>query len=889
MTQIYSSVFGEVLRQYRQASGLTQEELAERAHLSVGTISALERGINHIPQRGTLGMLVNALALSPADADAFRAQARHRPRRTPTGLSGPTIALKQRWQGDVAEGMRTSNLPRPLTSFIGRRAEVDALTNLVRRSPLITLTGPPGTGKTRLAFEVAAGICKDFADGVVFVQLAPITDPDLVVAAIAQELGIPEMANCSLFRSLQEHLRRKHLLLVLDNFEQVLPAAVIVADMLRAAPRMTVMVTSRALLHLRAEHNFPVPPLALPDRSARPSLEDLRQNEAISLFVERAQSVKPDFVLTQANASTMVEICRRLDGLPLAIELAAARVQLLPPQALLARLERRCSVLTGGPQDLPSRQRAIRSAIDWSFDLLAADAQALFGRLAVFVGGCTMEAAGAVCKLGNHLDKDVLPTMAALVDQSLLRQTEQADGEPRFMLLESLREYAWEQLTARGEAESVQHQHAAYYLALAEEGSTESPPWDQTEQQYRLEQLASEQDNLYTALRWFIDREDTVHGLRLAAALGRYWFSHHHWTEGRRWLGSVLSLPVAAAPARARAVVLYWAGALAIEQGDYLAARSLLGESVAVWRQLGNKDWLAPALSSLARVALQTRDVVARPLLEESLALSRQLGDLRGVAWRLHQMGTLATYLGDHMTSRSFLLESLELWTRMGDRRGAAATTYQLGYLAMVQGDYLEARARFGKCIASYRELRAMRDVAAALDRLGELADREGDYQQANTLCTRSLELSRQLGDWDGIAWSLKDLGRVARHKGESQRAITLFKESLALRSKQGHTWAIVGCLSELAESVWLAGRPEQATRLFAVTYALSATGSFLLSVGDLSGYDRMDADRYLAALRVTLGNARFATAWSEGQRMTREQAVALALTEGDLGVECAI
>jgi len=447
---------------------------------------------------------------------------------------------------------RPNNLPAQAALLVGREKEIEAVRGRLLRPDvrLLTLTGPGGTGKTRLALQVAAEVLDDFEHGVFFVALAPISDPGLVVPTMAQTLGLKETAGQPLIETLKDYLRDRALMLVLDNFEQVLAAASRVAELLAAGPQLKVLVTSRAVLRVYGEHEFPVPPLTLPDPQRLPPPERLTQYEAVRLFIERALAVKPDFAVTNDNAPAVAEICRRLDGLPLALELAAARIRLLPPQAMLARLERRLPLLTGGARDLPARQQTLRNAIAWGYDLLGPGEQTLFRRLAVFVGGCTLEAAEAVG--GGAVE--VLDGIESLVGKSLLRQEEGVGGEPWFAMLETIREFALERLEESGEAEAIRRQHAAHYLELAEQAESALKG---SQQMAWLEQLEREHDNLRAALRRSVERGEAEYGLRLGGALGRFWWMHGYLIEGRAWLTALLALPGASSSTAARALALF--------------------------------------------------------------------------------------------------------------------------------------------------------------------------------------------------------------------------------------------------------------------------------------------------------------------------------------------
>src|SRR3990172_7701870 len=643
---------------------------------------------------------------------------------------------------------RRNNLPAWPTAFIGREKEVEAVRNILRQEDvlLVTLTGPGGVGKSRLGVRVAADLLDEFEDGVFFVPLAPIRDPALVTSAIAATLGVRESSGQPLVSSLKDYLRSKHMLLVLDSFEQVTSAAPLVAELLAECPRLKILVTSRAPLRLRGEREFAVPPLTLPASTRPLSIAELSHYEAITLFVQRALDVKLDFALTAENAPAVAEICQRLDGLPLAIELAAARIKVLPPQALLARLERRLKLLTGGARDLPARQQTLRNTIAWSYDLLGEGEQVLFRRLGVFAGGCTLEAAEAVCNAAGDPEVNILEGMTSLVDESLLHQGEGVEGEPRFWMLETIRDYALERLAESSEAEAIQRRHADFFLALAEQVE---PAITSGKRDVALKQLEAEHDNLRAALAWSQPADESEAGLRLAGALYWFWYLRGHWSEGRGWLEAALARTEAGSYAAARAKALLGVGMLAAHQGDGAVAPLRLQESIAQFRQMGDKRGLAYALSFLGTVTRWRGELAeARAALEESVALFRDIGDQWGAA------------------ARPWLEESVAILREVGDKSFIGLPLIYLGDIARRQGDYERAAALYEEGLALYREGGNKWGIALSLHNLGTVAKARGDYRRAAALFAEGLPQYRELGYTPGVASCLAGLAGGARGGG---------------------------------------------------------------------------------------------------------------------------
>jgi len=685
--------------------------------------------------------------------------------------------------------VRPSNLPVQRTGFVGREKEVAAARELLLRPDvlLVTVTGPGGIGKTRLAVQVASGLVERFSGGTHFVPLSSLSDPALIASAIVQTLGIREGGGRSPLQILKENLNdslRAPMLLLLDNFEHLMQAAPTVAELLSVGANLKIMVTSRAALHVYGEHEFPVLPLGMPDSLALPPVDVLSQYPAVALFVQRAVAVKPDFELNRENASAVTEICARLDGLPLAIELAAARVKVLSPSSMLTRLTSRLQLSTGGSRDLPQRQQTLRAAMDWSYDLLSAAEQKLFRRLSVFVGGCNLEGVEAVCDTKSDLDLDLLDGMASMVDKSLVQQVEQARGESRFIMLETIREYALEKLEANGEEALTKRAHAAYCLVLAEEEATEQSGAEAVEW---LERFGFEHDNFRAALEWLTQTEDADWGLRLGTALFRFWEIRECLAEGRDRLGRLLKLTGAAVPSKLRMRALFAAGVLAGEQGDYAAAETLINQSQDVAHELGDKMGIAVSLNALAVFARDRGDVaVAHVLFEAGLGLWRELGDQKAVAQALSNLANVLKLQGDYDRARSLYAECLAIFRGRGDRTGVAWSLNYQGDVARDQGDSAAAQALYEQGLVIFREIGDRWGIAGTLADLGSLAREQRNYPRVHALYRESIKLFQELEHKRGIARLLECFACSAAAQFQAERSLRLAGAAAALRQNIG-------------------------------------------------------------------------------------------------------
>ena len=899
MATTQGMAFGALLKRLRLEAGLTQEGLAERAGLSAKAISDLERRPDRVPRLESVALLADALGLEREERASLLAAARPETSRAaaPPPAGGPLRGL-----------------PRPLTPLIGRARDSDEVADLVRREDiqLVTLTGPGGVGKTRLAIEVAERLAEDFPHGVTFVDLTPLREPDLVLPTVARALGLIETGDRSLQDALEEYLRAKRLLLLLDNYEQVITAGAALLRLLEACPRLSAFVTSREPLRVRGERIYRVVPLALAWGAI--SIPATSGAPAVELFLERAAAAGAGMTPDRDTLAIVNEICRRLDGLPLAIELAAAWTALLPPAALLTRLEHRLPLLIGGPRDLPERQRTMRDAIAWSYDLLEGHHQAFLRRLSIFAGGCTVEAAGAVATENGNGATD-LSLVAALAQKSLLR-IQESDGEQRLALLETVREFAWERLEAEDLPDPFRRRHAEWYLTLAEDAERELAGLESVIWAQRLER---ELDNLRAALRWARDSGEAAIALRLATALAPFWSRRGYLTEGRERFRDALTLPGTDSVAPSLRVKALARGALLAshqgvddegltfseqslelarrsgERGDLVVALNTRGvldrqrdryaesaashhEAQAIARELGDRAGEAAALAGLFPSTAFTGDLGrAEAFAEQAVAILRELGDEQGLAAILLVRTHLAMHAGAYEQVEEFGQEALALFRTLADTGKQAEALYTMGAVAEFQGRYEQAEQRLDESLALRLERGDELSAAASRFALGLAALNREDRVGARTLLEAALTTTRQYDSPRDAGNVLGLLGHLELAEGNVARACEVFAESARVLQAIGNPLFLPWTLEGLAGVAAAQQHWELAARLCGARDALRARIGSGVPPAYAAGYSRT-----VRAVRSALDADAFAQAYEKGEQFSLDETIAAALRAVD-------
>jgi predicted ATPase/DNA-binding XRE family transcriptional regulator len=905
--------FGALLRRYRLAAGLSQEELAERAGLSVQGLSALENGRRQAPYRHTVTLLATALGLTAMETAALVAAVpRNRllaggapttPAAAPVGTSLRSLGahqLKGLTQPEeiyqvVHPGLPAefpplaspaaypSNLPVALTSFIGREREQSEVWALHAAARLVTLTGTGGVGKTRLALAVAAALEGEYPDGIWLVELAPLTDPALVVQAVVLALGMHEQPNRPLLNTLVDHLRERYALLVLDNCEHLVGACAELATLiLQRCPGIRILATSRERLGVSGETLYRVPSLDVPE-GQHLSPEEVTTYSAVRLFVERARASDTTFSVGAEHVADLLIVCARLDGIPLALELAAAQIGVFSLRQFAGLLDDRFLLLIRGGRTALPRQQTLRALLDWSYDLLTEPERQLFRRLAVFAGGWTLAAAEAVCASDREgalpTDTGVLALLINLVNKSLALSVPLPGGLPeaRFRLLETIRAYGLERLSETGELADMRERHTRYFLALAERAEPELR--GATQAQW-LRGLDAERDNLRAALRALRERGDHVRALRLAGALWRYWYVRGLLREGRSWLEDVLaaSAPAPDVPVAARARALYGAASLAEGQGDYARATTLAQEALDLHRASGDRAGIAAALNNLGNVARNQADLPrAVAMFEESLALWRELDQRQGMAGALNNLGATLVLQGDLDRAEELARESLELRRALGDEGGMAIALDTLANVARARGDLSNAEALYEQCLALWQEVGDTWGRATGLSDLAIAHCLAGEPDRAEPCAEQARALWQELEDGRSLARTLCTLGVVACLRGDLDRAVALHRQSLAGGAPFADTLGAILDLEGLATATEAQGRPERATVLLAVATALrAAAGAPLPPVKEAA------CRALLSALRAALGEDAFAAAWARSEALTLPAATDYASGEAD-------
>lgn len=863
---MHDKSFGYWLKRKRKALDLTQAELASQVFCSAATIRKMEADERR-PSKAIIERLVEIFHIQSNERTAFIRFARGEWK---SSFNETTEEIS--WRTPVP--VPFTNLPVPLTSFIGREKEVEEIVRLLGKDRLVTLIGPGGVGKTRLAIQSSNQLSSKFKDGVCWVDLAALTEETLVPLALAKALGVREIPNRSLKETLSNFLSSKQLLLVLDNCEHLIRGCAQLADgLLSTCPTVKILATSREALGLTSESVWPVPILSLPNAQHMSLADLLMQYEGIRLFVERACAANPDFNLTERNALSVAQVCQRLDGIPLAIELAAARVMMMSVGEIAKRLENRFDLLTSGNRTALPRHQTLRAAIDWSHELLSKPEQIFFRRLSVFSSGFTLDMAEKVATGGDVSKSQAISLLGQLINKSLVTVGARSEGsefDTRYGMLETIREYAREKLDKSGEAEQVWERYCDFFVAFAEQAEPELKGAQQFEW---LDRLEVEHDNLWAALQWTQEAGNVQATLRLAGALAWFWNRRSYLSEGRVWLTRALASGQEGIPLPVRAKALYGAACIASAQGDFAGARNLVEQSIVLWRTLDSHD-LPLALVLLGGLIRNEGDPAkARALMEESVSLFREQGDSWGLAWSLINLGMAVRDQEDYTLARSIIEESVALWREQGDPWGLAEALHYLGLVAYRRGDYEAAYSVMEEALIIRRRLGDKQTIAYSLHNLGVFALAQGDKNRARSFFEQDFALFQEVGDKSGLALSLQYQGLFVHLQGDNLLAQSFFEQGLTLAYETGPRWFSSNYLLWLAGVAADRGQLERAVRMCSAARAqLAASASFW------DAFERAYYERIVSLARAALGEDGFTLAQTQGQALTLEQAIAYAL-----------
>ena len=867
--------FGELLRYLRERAELSQRELALQVGYHYSYMSRIEKN-ERIPDAAVLkAQFIPALGLDtePDWAARLLELAGTRERIAPSLTAVPVVSspLENETESNPAA------FPIPLTPLLGRESEVASLKELLLRRGirLVTIIGPPGVGKTRLALQTAAQLVEQFPDGGVFVDLSPITEVEQVLPAIAEALDLKDLA------ALQFALRRKEMLLVLDNFEQVISAAPQVASMLSGAPKLKILVTSREVLHIGGEYEFPLAPLSFPQFSEntetatqKQKLKDLEGYPAIKLFIERAQAVQPDFKLGMHNAADIIEICSRLDGLPLAIELAAARVKILTPKAMLQQFDRRFQWLTSGTRDSQGARPTLRGAVEWSYNLLSDPERLFLQRLSVFVGGWSQDAAETVCATHTQdISRYVIfDLMAQLADKSLI-VAELAESETRYRFLETIHEFAREKLAESDEMPAIKNEHLAYFAAWAERAEVELKGLAQVLWANNCE---VEHNNLRAALDWSLKEGANLQdGMRLAAAISLFWVMRSHFVEGLKWLMAFLPKAQGSPDLHLRAKIIYRAGGLALLRGNLDLASELCNQSIVLCRELDDKPLLASALCYLGDALHRQGDLnSARTILEESAALSRAMDYPSQLASSLTNLGAVMHMQGEHVQGRALLEESLAIAQSIADSWGIEYALRTLASAYRKERKFAEAREYFQQALETALFFGSRSGAGITLANLAIVTNLQEDYAKSGQYAKQALRIFQAIGDEEQQPFPLRMMAYAALHEGDLQQARALCIESIKGNRELGHLTGVIAGLVTIADIELANDHPDVTTKLCAlIEYQLQSNSLTLLEP------DAKSLEYLQSAIQKQLKKKSILDAQAEGRKMTVEEALAEYLT----------